>query len=66
MKKRTACFGWAKKLQWRVKHARDLMDTALKARDAAASKQLREIAKRTMDDVRMQHLTRVRLLRGVV
>jgi hypothetical protein len=66
MKKRTACFGWTKNLQWRVKHARDLMALALKVRDANASKQLRDAATTAIETIKADHRIRVKQLRGVV
>jgi hypothetical protein len=65
MKKRTACFGWTKRLQWRVKHARDLMALALKVRDATVSKRLRDTAAAAMGKIEADHIARVKQLRVV-
>ena len=65
MKKRTACFGWTKKLQRRTHKARDLMALALKVRDANANKQLRDAVTATIEKIKADHRSRVKQLRGV-
>lgn len=65
MKKRTACFGWTKKLQRRTQKARDLMALALKVRDANASKRLRDESAAAGASIKDDHRSRVKQLRGV-
>jgi len=63
MKKRTACFGWTKKLQRRVENARRWMIISASESDAATAHHFMKRATDEMSSVKPDHRKRVISLR---
>jgi hypothetical protein len=65
MKKRTACFGWTKKLQRRTQNASSLFNRALK-KSPAAAKELLAAFSAEVASIKADHRARIKALRGGV